>query len=77
LPELLRSNPLQEIVYESRTIHVASLDILERWFYTARNEKKDPVQALRRKIHSDQNGHPALSQKLRELLAAQYREHPN
>ena len=49
---------------------------IERWFYTARNEK-DPVQALRRKIRSDQGGHPALSPKLRELLAAQYRQHPN
>jgi putative transposase len=35
------------------------------------------VQALRRKIRSDQGGHPALSSKLRELLAAQYRQHPN
>jgi len=50
---------------------------IERWFYTARNEKKDPVQALRRKIRSDQGGHPALSPKVRELLAAQYRQHPN
>jgi putative transposase len=53
------------------------LSTIERWFYTARNAKKDPVQALRRKIRSDQGGHPALSSKLRELLAAQYRQHPN
>jgi putative transposase len=53
------------------------LSTIERWFYTARNEKKDPVRALRRKIRSDQGGHPALSSKLRELLAAQYRQHPN
>jgi putative transposase len=53
------------------------LSTIERWFYTARNEKKDPVQALRRKIRSDQGLHPALSPKLRELLAAQYRQHPN
>ena len=53
------------------------LSTIERWFYTARNEKKDPVQALRRKIRSDQGGHPALSPKVRELLAAQYRQHPN
>ena len=31
------------------------LSTIERWFYTARNEKKDPVQALRRKIRSDQS----------------------
>ena len=53
------------------------LSTIERWFYTARNEKKDPVQALRRKIRSDQGGHPALSPKVREVLAAQYRQHPN
>src|SRR6201987_4918698 len=50
---------------------------IERWFYTARNEKKDPVRALRRKIRFDQGGHPALSSKVRELLATQYRQHPN
>jgi putative transposase len=53
------------------------LSTIERWFYTARNQKKDPVQALRRKIRSDQGGHPALSPKVREVLAAQYRQHPN
>ena len=53
------------------------LSTIERWFYTARNEKKDPVQALRRKIRSDQGGHPALSPKVRELLTAQYHQHPN
>ena len=53
------------------------LSTIERWLYTARNEKKDPVQALRRKIRSDQGLHPALSPKLSELLAAQYRQHPN
>src|ERR1700674_3224503 len=53
------------------------LSTIERWFYTARNEKKDPVQALRRKIRSDQGRHPALSPKLRELLTTQYRQHPN
>jgi putative transposase len=53
------------------------LSTIERWFYTARNQKKDPLQALRRKIRSDHGGHPALSPKLRELLIAQYRQHPN
>ena len=45
------------------------LSTIERWFYTARNEKKDPVQALRRKIRSDQGLHPALSPKLSERLS--------
>jgi putative transposase len=53
------------------------LSTIERWFYTARNQKKDPVQALRRKIRSDHGEHPALNPKLRELLVAQYRQHPN
>jgi putative transposase len=53
------------------------LSTIERWFYTARNEKKDPMQALRRKIRFDQGGHPALSSKVREVLATQYRQHPN
>jgi putative transposase len=53
------------------------LSTIERWFYRARNEKKDPVQALRRKIRSDHGEHPALSPKMCELLAAQYRQHPN
>jgi putative transposase len=53
------------------------LSTIERWFYTARNQKKDPVGVLRRKIRSDHGGHPALSPKMRELLVAQYRQHPN
>ena len=32
------------------------------------------MQALRRKIRFDQGGHPALSSKVRELLATQYRQ---
>jgi len=50
---------------------------IEGWYYTARNEKRDPLQALRRQIRSDQGQHPALSPKLRELLLTQYRQHPN
>ena len=53
------------------------LSTIERWFYRARNEKKDPVQALRRKIRSDHGQHPSLTPKLRELLVNQYRQHPN
>ena len=42
------------------------LSTIERWFYTARNEKKHPMQALRRKIRFDHGGHPALSSKVRD-----------
>ena len=50
---------------------------IEGWFYTARNEKRDPVKALRRQIRSDQGQHPAVGLKLRDLLLTQYRQHPN
>src|SRR5713226_5819884 len=50
---------------------------IEGWYYTARNEKQDPVQALRRKIRSDQGQHPAFSLPLRELILTQYRQHPS
>jgi hypothetical protein len=49
---------------------------LERWYYRARNAK-DPIQALARKIRSDQGQHPPLSSRLREALATQYRDHPS
>jgi transposase InsO family protein len=53
------------------------LSTIERWFYIARNAKRDPVQALRRKIRSDHGQHPSLTPKFRELLVNQYRQHPN
>jgi len=53
------------------------LSTIERWFYRARNAKRDPVEALRRKIRSDHGRHPSVSPKLSELLTNQYRQHPN
>jgi putative transposase len=53
------------------------LSTIERWFYTALNEKQDPVTALRRKSRSDQGQHPALSAPLREALTVQYQQHPS
>jgi len=50
---------------------------IERWYYTARNETKDPVRVLQRKVRSDQGQHPALNPKLREALLGQYRQHPS
>jgi putative transposase len=50
---------------------------IEGWYYTARNEKRDPVQALRRQIRSDHGQHPAVGLKLRDLLLTQYRQHPS
>ena len=53
------------------------LSTIERWYYTARQEKQDPVKALQRKLRSDLGQHPALSLPLREALTLQYRQHPN
>lgn len=53
------------------------LSTLERWYYAARHEQKDPMQVLRRKIRSDHGQHPAVGPKLVEVLALQYREHPS
>jgi transposase InsO family protein len=53
------------------------LSTIERWYYTARQEKQDPVQALERKLRSDLGQHPSLSLPLRAALALQYRQHPN
>ena len=50
---------------------------IERWYYTAHNETKDPVRVLQRKVRSDQGQHPAFCPKLQEVLAAQYRQHPS
>lgn len=50
---------------------------IERWYYAARADRKDPVGALRRKIRADHGHHPSLGAKLREALIAQHREHPS
>ena len=53
------------------------LSTIERWYYKAARSKEGPVDVLKRKIRSDQGQHPALSARLAEVLAAQYRQHPN
>ena len=50
---------------------------IERWYYLALNEKRDPLSALQRKLRSDLGQHPALSLQLREALTLQYRQHPS
>ena len=61
---------------------VFGFSTIERWYYQALgpeglNPNQGPVDVLRRKIRSDAGQHPAVSSKLAEVLAAQYREHPS
>ncbi len=53
------------------------LSTIERWYYKALHAQDGPVEVLKRKIRSDHGQHPAVSSKLAELLAAQYRQHPS
>jgi putative transposase len=53
------------------------LSTIERWYYKALHAKEGPIQVLKRKIRSDHGQHPALSAKLAEQLALQYRQHPS
>ena len=50
---------------------------IERWYYRALRERRDPVSVLARKIREDRGTHPSLSLALREAIAAQYRQHPD
>lgn len=48
---------------------------IERWYYQARREKTDPVGSLRKKVRKDAGTRPAMSEKLRAVLAAQHAAH--
>lgn len=48
---------------------------LERWYYMARNERRDPVGVLQRKVRKDLGLHLSLSATVQELLQAQYVQH--
>jgi len=48
---------------------------LERWYYRAKNEPRDPVAALRRAPRKDAGTH-ALSDPLRQVLRTQHTDHP-
>ena len=48
---------------------------IERWYYRAKNEHRDPVGVLRRRVRRDVGGHPSLAEGVRRALSAQYREH--
>lgn len=48
---------------------------IERWFYAARNERRDPVKVLRRRVRKDAGRQPSLGQTLRDVLRRQWQEH--
>jgi putative transposase len=49
---------------------------IQRWYYTALAEKRDPVGVLRRKIRCDAGQQPVVNPELARLLEAQYAAHP-
>jgi putative transposase len=50
---------------------------IERWYYRARRERRDPVGVLRRKLRRDLGRQSAIGEELAGVLLVQYREHPN
>lgn len=49
---------------------------IERWYYAARAEPRDPVGVLRRQVRKDAGQARGVSLELGEAIRAQYREHP-
>lgn len=58
-----------------RNVRFAAVTI-ERWYYTARREKDDPVGVLRRAVRKD-CGQVSLTAALAERLFRQYQDHPH
>jgi putative transposase len=52
------------------------LSTLERWYYAAR-DAADPLGALKNRLRKDAGEHPSVGLPLREVIRAQYREHPS
>lgn len=52
-----------------------AVSTIERWYYAAKNERRDPVGVLKRRVRKDAGAHPSLSGRLRQALLAQYRDH--
>ncbi|MDJ0873336.1 MAG: IS481 family transposase, partial [Gammaproteobacteria bacterium] len=48
---------------------------IERWYYRAKNEARDPVAALRRAHRKDAGTH-GLGERLRQALHTQHKAHP-
>ena len=54
-----------------------SASTIERWYYEALHEQRDPVKALTPKIRKDSGTHPSVGAALSELIRAQYFAHPS
>lgn len=52
-----------------------SISTIQRWYYAARRERRDPVGVLRRKIRSDAGRQRSVKGDLAHLLEAQYQAH--
>lgn len=52
-----------------------SFSTIERWYYTARAERDDPVRVLERKPRHDLGRQRSLSESLRQVLVAQHRDY--
>ena len=48
---------------------------IERWYYQARHEPRDPIQALRRRVRKDRGRAWSISEPLRVALVSQYAAH--
>jgi transposase InsO family protein len=53
------------------------MSTIERWYYRARREQRDPVSVLRRKLRRDLGRQSAIGEHLQAVLLAQYRDHPS
>ncbi len=51
------------------------LSTIERWYYRARKERRDPVGVLRRKVRADAGLQASVSDAVRQALLAQYAAH--
>jgi putative transposase len=49
---------------------------IERWYYAAKNEPRDPLRALERKVHGRAGLHVSIGPKLAEVIRAQHAAHP-
>jgi transposase InsO family protein len=49
---------------------------IERWYYVAKNEPRDPLRALERKVHARAGSHPSIGVRLAAAIRAQHLAHP-